>query len=141
MWTILLVVITTRNLPAGKLNTPAPIIPLIKLNTSLDIVAVPSTAIAPSPPPPLPPDMANATFNGKGVVAASPPARVLVRDDDDDDDDGRTFLLLLPHLLMEEDANDDNDNDGAIAKASALTNVAIARNDAATALLALMVAC
>ena len=101
---------------------------MIKLNTSLDIVAVPSAAIAPSDPP-LPPDMANATFNGDGAVA-SPPARDLVRVVDDD---GWIFLLPPPHLLMEGD-----EDIGAMAKASALTNVAIARN-AAAALLSLMV--
>jgi len=72
--------------------------------------------------------MANAKFNGDGAVA-SPPARVLVRVVDDD---GRIVLLPPPHLLMEGD-----EDIGAMAKASALTNVAIARN-AAAALLALM---
>ena len=73
--------------------------------------------------------MANAKFNGDGAVA-SPPARVLVRVVDDD---GMIFLPPPPHLLMEGD-----EDIGAMAKASALTNVAIARN-AAAALLALMV--
>jgi hypothetical protein len=109
---------------------------LIKLNTSLDIVAVPSTATA-ALPPPLPPDMANATFNGDGAAAAaSPPARVLVIEVD--------TLLLPPHLLLMEEDDDDNDDDndnGAMAKASALTNVAIARNAAAALALMMMFEC
>jgi hypothetical protein len=82
--------------------------------------------------------MANATFNGDDGVAAaaSPPARVLVIEVD--------TLLLPPHLLLMEEDDDDNDDDndnGAMAKASALTNVAIARNAAAALALMMMFEC
>ena len=81
-----------RDAPAGKLNTPAPMMLFTKLNISSGMVAVPSVATA-SPPPP--PDIPSAAADHGaaarrcrrsrlppatvgGTLASEPPSRLLV---------------------------------------------------------------
>jgi hypothetical protein len=59
-----------RNAPAGKLNTPAPMMLFTKLKISSGMVAVPSVATA-SPPPPPPPDMPSAVADHGAAAAAA----------------------------------------------------------------------
>jgi hypothetical protein len=58
------------NAPAGKLNTPAPMMLFTRLKTSSGMVAVPSVDTAsPPPPPPPPPDIPNAVIDhGEAAV-------------------------------------------------------------------------
>ena len=60
-----------RNAPAGKLNTPAPMMLFTKLKISSGMVAVPSVATA-SPPPP---DIPSAVANHGAAAAAVRPCR------------------------------------------------------------------
>ena len=95
------------NVPAGKLRTPAPTILLIKLNTSVGIVAVPPPEVVlPPPPPPAPP-------RGTAAALSAPPALLSEADADADAEEALPKFVAVDVLEADfaGDHNEDEDEE------------------------------